>query len=139
MIEIETPPKPKPVTREEGQCDWCKFRATDVCGLGHSTKDHCNGMGHRGLKCNDYLWWGSSQEAIDFFIAKRKLRNLFGGLKGCKCVSSKIFDRLYMKLFRWYKDRQFNKWMEEPEKKDQKLLEDWKKMVDKAEDGKIEV
>ncbi len=65
----EVPQRPKEVSREEGQCDWCSFRATDVCGLGHNTKDHCTGMGYRGLKCNDYLWYGHTKEISKIHIA----------------------------------------------------------------------
>ena len=67
---FEHPPRPKPVPREEGQCDWCSFRVTDVCSLGHSTKDHCMGMGHRCLKCNSYKWYGSPHKEIEKLLTR---------------------------------------------------------------------
>lgn len=105
------PPEPKEVSREEGQCGWCSFRATDVCELGHNVDDHCNCMGHRGLKCNGYKWCGTSKEKVDTFLTRQELAHRLWNYKWCKCMEKSRYDRLYMKIFRWFKDWQFNRQM----------------------------
>lgn len=96
------PPKPEHVPREKGQCDWCKFRTTDVCTVGHNIDDHCMCMGHRCLKCNDYLWIWTPKEDIE----KIKWQP-----KTCKCAKTSLYTKIYMKIFRWHKDRQFRKFI----------------------------
>lgn len=121
---IGTPPKPKPISREEGQCDWCSFRATDVCGLGHSTKDHCGGMGHRMLECPDYMWYGTPKEQVEIFLRKNELDLMTGHYKWCKCREDTRYARLYMKVFRWFKDWQFNRWMNETDKRSKEKIKE---------------
>ena len=120
---LGSPPKPEPVPREEGQCDWCSFRATDVCGLGHSCKDHCMSMEHRGLECPDYMWYGTSQELAHAFIKRQELDLMTGAYKWCKCRDRTRYARAYMKVFRWFKDWQYNRLVRKCEEETRKEME----------------
>jgi len=120
---FEHPPKPEPASREQGQCAWCSFRATDVCGLSHNVDDHCNCMGHRELKCNDYQWNGISQELMGAFLFKRGADLITGDYEWCKCRERTRYARLYMKIFRWFKDWQNDRLMRKCEEKTRKEME----------------
>lgn len=121
---MKTPPKPKPISREEGQCDFCSFRVTDVCSIGHNCKDHCGGMGHRMLECPDYLWYGTPSPDVELFLKKQEIELVHGNYKWCKCREMTRYARLYMKIFRWFKDWQFDRVMKEAEIRSQEKIKE---------------
>lgn len=62
------------------ECDWCSFRATDICEVGHNLQQHCDGLGggdnlpcqHQlktsrvyGLHIKDETWGRMQKEATE--------------------------------------------------------------------------